>query len=390
MRNFFQRAMAVLLVVLLLLTCAACGSAPDIELPPLPTYTDETPSPTVSPKPSPVAVPTPTPEQTLQPEISASPTPTVTPTPSPAPTVQSDVPIISISGETLPADMLQYNVAALRGVISTDKGSITDVTAMLTDESGEIVQSCSYQPVLQSFSLAGTVNAQLQFAVLQPGTYFYVLNATAENNGLVTEKQIFYHRFTVFATQEEMNKSELGGEDAPSSNISIDSSNAATIWNFLIVYLDNPYGAAGVLANIDYESGCDPKRVHGDFSEGFTFSHNYTQLVDEGNVNRDSFIWAVPAEGYGSGYGLCQWTLDRKEGLYDLAKKDGTSVGDLNTQCTYLIMELELNYPELSSLLKTTTDAREAAREFFYVYEQGSTMGNRADIAEDYLEAFAS
>jgi len=389
MKINFQRVMAVFISSLAFISFAACGHSRDIELPPLPTYSDETPVPSYSPKPSISPTVSPTPTVVSAPEVSASPIPVQTAVPAPTPTVQSDKPVISISGETLPSDMLQYNVAALRGVLSADKGNITNVNAMLTDESGAIVQSCSYQPGLPSFSLAGTVNAQLQFAVLQPGTYFYVLDVEAENNGITAEQQIFYHRFTVFATQEEMNKSASGGEEVKGSNISIDSSNAATIWNFLIVYLDNPYGAAGVLANIEVESGCDPRRVQGDFSEGFAYSANYTQLVDEGNVNRDSFIWALPGEGYGSGYGLCQWTLERKEGLYDLAMKDGTSVGDLNTQCTYLIMELELKYPELSNLLKTTTDAREAAREFFYVFEQGSEMGGRADIAEDYLEAFA-
>ena len=391
----FQKTAVVILTVLLLTALSACGSAPDIELPPLPTYTDETPAPTQTPKPSPTATvsPEPTVLATAAPEASpaslVSPEPAESPVPTPVPTVETDVPFISIYEPTLPSDMLQYNVATLHGMVLTDKGTITNVTAMLTDEAGTAVQTCYYQPMTPNFSLAGTVNAELQFALLQPGTYFYVLNAEADNNGVSAREELIYHRFTVYATQEEMNKASSDGEEERKNKISIDNSNAATIWNFLIVYLDNPYGAAGVLANIDYESDCDPRRVQGDFSEGFSYSEEYTKLVDEGNVNRDSFIWSLPGKEYGSGYGLCQWTLDRKEGLYDLAKKDGTSVGDLNTQCTYLIMELELKYPELAKLLKTTPDAREAAREFFYVFEQGSTMGNRADIAEDYLEVFA-
>ena len=86
---------------------------------------------------------------------------------------------------------------------------------------------------------------------------------------------------------------------------------------------------------------------------------------------------------------MCQWSFDRKEGLYELAQERGCSVGDLDTQYIYLIMELETKYPELLQMLKTTKDAREAAREFFYVFEQGGEMGSRADIAELYLEKFA-
>ena len=53
------------------------------------------------------------------------------------------------------------------------------------------------------------------------------------------------------------------------------------------------------------------------------------------------------------------------------------------------LLELELKYPELLEFLRTTDDARAAAREFFYVFEQGSEMGDRAGIAEAYLEKFA-
>ena len=396
MKINLQRIFVLLLVILMLFAFNACGDANSIELPPLPTYSDESPAPSPSPKASTKPVQTAKPSPSLSPtvgtEATASPTPvattTPTPVPSPQPTVESDLPVLTISEMTLPEDMLQLNVASLRGYITTDKGSISSVSAMLVNEAGEAVQSCYYQPMAPNFSLGGTVNAELQFGLLSPGTYFYVLRAEAENVGKTVQKEFAYHSFTVYASQAEMDK-DLPEEEKANNKISLEDSNAATIWNFLVVYLDNPYGAAGVLANIEFESGCEPTRVQGDFSQGYTYSKQYTQLVDEGNINRDSFIWSLPGQSYGSGYGLCQWTLDRKEGLYDLAKKDGTSVGDLNTQCTYLVMELELNYPELSKFLKTTTDARAAAREFFYVFEQGSAMGDRPDIAEDYIEAFA-
>jgi len=388
MKINIQKLLSLSLAMVLLFLISACGSAPELELPPLPTYSAESLLPSATPIPSPERSPE-APAPSAEPTATASPAPTSTPVPTPLPTVETDVPSLSIEGATYPEDMVQLNVASLRGVVSTDKGSITKVSAAIVDSEGNEVQSCYYQPVLPSFSLAGTVNAQLQFAMLKPGAYTYVLHVEAENNGITVQRQLIDHQFTVYSTAEEMRMSGMDAEEAYNDKISIDSENAALIWNFLIVYLDNPYGAAGVLANIEVESGCDPRRVQGDFSEGFTYSENYTKLVDEGNVNRDSFIWALPGDNYGSGYGLCQWTLERKEGLYDLAMKDGKSIGDLNTQCTYLIMELEMNYPELSKLLKTTDDAREAAREFFYVFEQGSEMGDRAGIAEEYLEKFA-
>jgi len=391
----YQKLAALMLCFAAAAFLCACGSAAEIELPPLPTYSDETPAPTPTATVS--AVPEVKPELTAAPEsesaapVSPAPEPTQTASPTPVPTAKPDVPNVSISGETLPDDMVQYNVATLHGVVSSDLGNISLVRAFLYDGEGNEIQSCYFQPMQASFSLAGTVNAQLQFAVLQPGDYIYALYADVEYKGKTYQRELIYHNFSVYSSQEQMEIAQSGIEDFDfTAKITQDTSNAGIIWNFLIAYLNNPYGAAGVLANIEIESGCEPTRVQGDYSEGFVFSADYTSRVDEGSISKDSFVQAIAGDGYGSGYGLCQWSFDRKEGLYELAQENGTSVGDLNTQCTYLIMELEIDYPELSKLLKSTDDARKAAREFAYVFEQPGEMGNRAGIAEDYLIRFAS
>lgn len=402
MSTYFRRTVIFLCLALALVILSGCDKTLDVDLPPIPTYSDETPTPSVAVRPNvtasptPVAVITPTtssspapgesgPEVTKAPD----PMPTSTPTPTPSP----DVPIISISGQTLPEDMLQFNIATLHGHISTDKGHIAKVTAKLVNDEGTAVQECSFDHSYASFSLAGTVNAELRFAELLPGTYSYILMAEAEYNGARTKQELINHSFCVFSTQQEMDSADDGmenGEEAIyTAKITREESDAGRIWNFLIVYLDNPYGAAGVMGNIDVESQCKPQRVQGDFSTDYAFSISYTEQVDAGAISKQSFISSIAGEGYGSGYGLCQWSFERKEGLYDLAAERGCSVGDLDTQCIYLIMELEMNYPELLDLLKTTDDARKAAREFFFVYEQGAEMGDRAGIAEEYLERYA-
>lgn len=384
--NLFLRRLSVFLSVFFAaFFLASCAASSDIEIPPLPTYSEETPVPSLSP--SPVPSPTATPRPSSAPIVYNTPEPEIA-SPSPVPTVQTDVPIISISGATLPEDMVIYNVATLHGQISTDKGSIIRVEASLLGEDGSVVQECYFQPYQINFSLAGTVNAELRFAELQPGKYTYLLVAEADNAGINTRKELVSHTFNVFSSYEEMNSSDKE-HVAEELKITQDQTAAGQIWNFLLVYLDNPCGAAGVMGNIEVESQCYPQRVQGDLSTDYAFSKMYTEQVDSGAINKDSFVNAIAADGYGSGYGLCQWSFDRKEGLYELAQERGCSVGDLDTQCIYLIMELETKYPELLQMLKTTKDAREAAREFFYVFEQGSEMGSRADIAELYLEKFA-
>ena len=57
--------------------------------------------------------------------------------------------------------------------------------------------------------------------------------------------------------------------------------------------------------------------------------------------------------------------------------------------CISIQTEAHQNRLQTQNLLKTTDDARKAAREFFFVYEQGAEMGDRAGIAEEYLERFA-
>ena len=378
----FAMLFAILCFVLLL---ASCAGTTEIELPPIPTYSDSTPAP------APSQIPTPSPKPTVKPSaapiIYNTPEPENT-VPSPVPTVETNVPFISISDETLPQDMVQYNVATLHGHVSTDKGTIIKVAAKLLDGNGNTIQECSFTPYQTSFSLAGTVNAQLRFAELSSGEYTYVLTAEAENEEIKTSKELINHSFTIFSTYEDM-KAATSPTEEQASAITQEHSDAGRIWNFLVVYLDNPYGAAGVMGNIDVESQCNPQRVQGDLSTDFAFSQMYTEQVDSGQISKYAFVNAIAAEGYGSGYGLCQWSFERKEGLYDLAQERECSVGDLDTQCIYLVMELEMKYPELLKLLKTTDDAREAAREFFYVFEQGAVMGSRADLAEEYFEKFA-
>ena len=387
MHIYLRRASIFAAALLVAFVLTACADAPELELPPIPTYSDETPVPESTSVVE--ATPSPSVKPSAAPIVYNTPSTTAT-NPTPVPTVHTELPFIEITDATLPENMVQYNVATLHGHIVTDKGNLVKVAAELSDSNGNIIQECSFQPMQANFSLAGTVNAQLRFAELQPGDYKYVLVADAEWNGVNTQKELINHGFTVFASEEQMKLSESDGELAYTAKITHEDSDAGRIWNFLIVYLDNPYGAAGIMGNIDVESQCNPQRVQGDLSTDFVFSENYTAEVDAGNINKDSFVYAIAGEGYGSGYGLCQWSFDRKEGLYDLAKDRESSVGDLDTQCIYLIMELEMNYPELLELLKTTDDARLAAREFFYKFEQGAEMGNRQELAEDYLTRFSA
>jgi peptidoglycan hydrolase-like protein with peptidoglycan-binding domain len=94
----------------------------------------------------------------------------------------------------------------------------------------------------------------------------------------------------------------------------------------------------GLLGNIQAESAFIPNNLQDSYERklGFT-NETYTAAVDSGaykNFDKDK-----------AGYGTCQWTSDgRKAGLLDLARSRGISIGDLNMQLDYLMIELRGAY----------------------------------------------
>ena len=383
-----KSAAALTLAVSILLTLTGCSGKPDAV--PTPTAAvQETPTPTPEPTPEPTAAPAPTPE------------PTATPNPN--------IPVITVVDATEPSDMKAGNVVDIRGVVKTDKGQLTNVTGRLLKD-GEVVQEYAYVPYSPEFSLAGTLNASMHFADLGAGEYTYQLTAAAENKGETVETVLIDKKFTLYlesaqkSTQTETAQPETSAAPAPvqsaapaasngkkeyAAQTTYDTSNAGIIWNYFVEQFDNPYTAAAILGCIDSESSCEPTRVEGDFTSQFYFSQDYTDSIDNGSVSRETFIKYLPRDKCGHGYGLCQWTGERKGYLYDLAMENGTSVGDLLTQCEFIMQELRNDYPELLEYLVNAEDELSATLEFSNVYLQTLVHGGRTTLASEYLDKYA-
>ena len=383
-----KSAAALTLAVSILLTLTGCSGKPDAV--PTPTAAvQETPTPTPEPTPEPTAAPAPTPE------------PTATPNPN--------IPVITVVDATEPSDMKAGNVVDIRGVVKTDKGQLTNVTGRLLKD-GEVVQEYAYVPYSPEFSLAGTLNASMHFADLGAGEYTYQLTAAAENKGETVETVLIDKKFTLYlesaqkSTQTQTAQSETAaapertqspaptassGKKEHAAQTTYDTSNAGIIWNYFVEQFDNPYTAAAILGCIDSESSCEPTRVEGDFTSQFYFSQDYTDSIDNGSVSREAFIKYLPRDKCGHGYGLCQWTGERKGYLYDLAMENGTSVGDLLTQCEFIMQELRNDYPELLEYLVNAEDELSATLEFSNVYLQTLVHGGRTTLASEYLDKYA-
>lgn len=152
------------------------------------------------------------------------------------------------------------------------------------------------------------------------------------------------------------------------------------IWNYLRDVGLTEAGAAGLMGNLQAESGLLPTRVEtlclkrlAEIGRQYTNS-TYTAFVDDGTITKDEFLNPLPYKQYG--YGLAQWTSPgRKAGLYALAKKERKSIGNLNLQLDYLVDELQADYKAVWNLLVTTDSILEASNAVLLRFEEPADCG---------------
>lgn len=153
------------------------------------------------------------------------------------------------------------------------------------------------------------------------------------------------------------------------------------IWSYLLGKLGNEYGVAGLMGNLEAESGLHPDRVQGDIPYS-NESKEYTAKVDNGTITEYDFVYNGPG---GGGYGLAQWTYHtRKQGLYDMWKSGGyDSIGSLELALDYLWHELTTSYKGVVSVLKSATSVREASDKVLHDFERPTNHeGNTAKEEE--------
>ncbi len=152
------------------------------------------------------------------------------------------------------------------------------------------------------------------------------------------------------------------------------------IWRYLLDAGLTEEGAAGLMGNLQAESGLRPDRVEilclkklAEHGKHYTDA-TYTALVDDGTITMESFLHPLPGCQYG--YGLAQWTSpDRKAGLYTLAKSRGVSIGDLAMQLDWLITELKQGYVGVWKILTTTKEVLAASNAVLTRFEMPADTG---------------
>lgn len=175
--------------------------------------------------------------------------------------------------------------------------------------------------------------------------------------------------------------------------------NEKTIYAYLTKAGMTPAGAAGMMGNLYAESGLIPNRVEilclKRLKEaGMTYTDaTYTAAVDDGTISKAEFLNPLPNRQYG--YGLCQLTTPlRKSGLYDRCKALKKSIGDLDTQLSYLIDELKTSFQGVWKILTSTSDILQATETVLKQFEAPADTGTavinqRLKYATNYYNQFA-
>lgn len=146
-----------------------------------------------------------------------------------------------------------------------------------------------------------------------------------------------------------------------------DTSDAKKIWDYFMTKIGNAYGVAGLMGNLEAESGFHCDRVQGDIPYS-NYSQQYTWEVDNGLISKTDFANNGPG---GGGYGLAQWTWPpRKKALYEMwVNNNYPSIGSVELACDYLWYELQTDYASVLSVLKTATNIRTASDKVLHDFE---------------------
>ena len=147
------------------------------------------------------------------------------------------------------------------------------------------------------------------------------------------------------------------------------------VWDYLTAHGMTQAGTAGLMGNLQHESGIIPNRVEilclkrlEEAGKHYT-DLTYTLAIDSGVIGRSEFINPLPGKQYG--YGLAQWTSPgRKSKLYDFATAREASIGDLRMQLDFLTEELKGSYASVWQTLTTSGDVQACSDIVLTKFEQ--------------------
>jgi hypothetical protein len=144
-----------------------------------------------------------------------------------------------------------------------------------------------------------------------------------------------------------------------------------------------PVAAAPVVPSAECKPEADTRRTIWAFLRGSGLSKPVTAGV-MGNIQAESgFKPDVVERGSGIGYGLVQWSYDRRTNLFNAARDQKVSVNDICFQLKYLVWELQQRrtdepeyqrWPNEWEMLKNMPNEVEALVAFHHETERSKIM----------------
>lgn len=163
---------------------------------------------------------------------------------------------------------------------------------------------------------------------------------------------------------------------------------AKAIWDRLYAAIQNPYGVAGVMGNMNAESSLRSDNLQNTYEKSLGMNDaQYTAAVDNGSYT--NFVHDS------AGYGLVQWTYwSLKEGLLNFAKSQGVSISDWKMQVDYFLKEMKEEYTAIWKVLTTAKTVREASDAVLLKFERPADQSEavqvkRAGYGQEFLAKYA-
>lgn len=169
----------------------------------------------------------------------------------------------------------------------------------------------------------------------------------------------------------------------------IGKTNSEKIWNFFKSNGMPDFGIAGLIGNLDAESGLDPTNLEDAYERKLGYTNaSYVAAVDSGAYQ--NFVNDC------AGMGLAQWTWHtRKASLLRYARSTNRSIGDLEMQCEYLLYELRSGFSSVLNVLMNAESVREASDAVLLRFEcpldsSSAVQIKRANMGQKYYNLYAS
>lgn len=120
-------------------------------------------------------------------------------------------------------------------------------------------------------------------------------------------------------------------------------------------------------------------------------SMEFTKKIDEGLADGSTKDYFIDYTTYSSGgYGLCMFSGAYLPDLYDFAQEWGTSIGDAEMQCAFVVKDIKENHSVLYDSIINAKSAYEAGFQIARSYEGTAATDAVAGNSEYYYKLYYS